>query len=60
MCSHKEQEMVLFFMLQPRYVHKNIRIRTKPLRPELRAPKDKNKKGLDGPPIMSLMSSSSS
>ena len=32
-----------------RYGHKNMRIRTKPFRPDLKAPKDKNKKGLDDP-----------
>ena len=46
--------------VQPRHGHKNMWIRTKPLRHELGDPKDKNKKGLDDPPIMSLTSSSSS
>ena len=39
---------------------KTKRIRPKPLRRDLGAPQDKNKKGLDDPPIMSLTSSSSS
>ena len=49
-----------FQIVQPGYGHKNLRIRTKPLRQELVAPKDKNKKGFDNLPILSLTYSFSS
>lgn len=44
----------------PSYTVMVMRIRTKPPRYDLRAPKDKNKKGLDDHHIMALTSPSSS
>ena len=47
-------------IIQPRYGHKNMQIRTKARRLELGAPRDKKKNGLDDLPIMTPTSSSAS